>query len=258
MERLIHFGGEKVKIEFFSTIQGVSATFPITYARDTLPAWVATARADYLQTNKAEQHVYKCPGIFDILTTGYIVHAWHDIQVDTNTGKMTAYAPTVEMENLLGQPPLQVQGSNGTAKHLPKRPWSHGDILKINTPWHVFAPKGVKLMMLPLPYTNNFTFETCSGILDPGIASEVNIQAYCNVSGNFTIKAGTPIAQLIPLSEKSFDIEVRDMTSSDSQWVNKRRYLNAFSYVLNRKKLKEAYDAHVSSSKCPITKFWKN
>jgi hypothetical protein len=245
-----------MKIEFFSTVAGVATAFPITLARDTLPDWVATARADYLQTNKADQHVYKCPGIFELLTTGYIVHAWHDIQIDTNTGKMTAYAPTTEMEALMGQDPLQVQSSNGTAKHLPKRPWSHNDLIKFNTPWHVLAPKDVKLMMLPIPYTNNFVIEACSGILDPGIASEINIQAYCNVSGNVTVKAGTPLAQLVPLSERTFDLVVRDMNSSDNRWVTIRKYLNAFSYVLNRKKVKEGYNAHVASTKCPVSKFW--
>ena len=254
VEWLIHTGGEKMKIEFFSTIAGVAQAFPITLAKDTLPHWVSTARSDYLQTSKAENHIYKCPGIFELLTTGYIVHAWHDIQIDTNTGKMTAYAPTEEMEQLMGQPPLQVQTAQGAARHLPKRPWSHSDVIKFNTPWHVLAPKDVKLMMIPIPYTENFTFEACSGILDPGVASEINIQAYCNVLGNTTVKAGTPLAQLVPMSERTFDLVVRDMTASDSRWVTVRKYLNAFSYVLNRKKVKEGYNAHVASTtkRCPF------
>ena len=254
VEWSVYFSGAKMKIEFFSTVPGVAQAFPITLAKDTLPQWVSTARADYLQKNKSENHIYKCPGIFELLTTVYIVHAWHDIQIDTNTGKMTAYAPTDEMEQLLDQPPLQVQTATGAAFHLPKRPWSHQDIIKFNTPWHVLAPKDVKLMMIPIPYTENFTFEACSGILDPGVASEINIQAYCNVLGNTTIKAGTPLAQLVPMSEKTFDLVVRDMNTSDNRWVKIRKYLNSFSYVLNRKKVKEGYNAHVASTtkRCPF------
>ena len=254
VEWLVYPSGDKMKIEFFSTVAGVAQAFPITLAKDTLPGWVADARSDYLQTNRAQSHLYKCPGIFDLLTTGYIVHAWHDIQIDTNTSEMTAYAPTEDIENLLGEAPLQVQSGNGLSKYLPKRPWSHRDILKINTPWHVLSPKGVKLIMLPLPYTNNFLFEACSGILDPGVASEINIQAYCNTSGIVTIKAGTPLAQLVPMTEQTFNLVVRDMSASDNRWVTIRKYLNAFSYVINRKKVKEGYNAHVASTtkRCPF------
>ena len=57
--------------------------------------------------------------------------------------------------------------NDGIAKNIPKRPWSWPDIVKINTPWHVMAPKDVKFLIIPLPYTPFFDFEACLGILDP-------------------------------------------------------------------------------------------
>ena len=84
------------------------------------------------------------------------------------------------------------------------------------------------------------------GILDPGFSSEINVQGYWNKKiGVHLIKAGTPIAQLIPLTEKSYDYVVRDMNQNDERWIKKRKYLNFFSFQFARNVVKNAYIKHV-------------
>ncbi len=248
VEWFIYFGGSKMKIEFYSTIDGVIDAFPVQHAKDCLPSWIGLAKQEYL-TNKQIPNVYKCPGIVDILTTGFIIKAWHDIDVQVQNEHLIGYAPSADLEDMLGCPPVQVQGGHEIAKHMPKRPWSHGDILKINTPWHIIAPKGVKLLMLPISYTDQFAFESTTGILDPSISNEINIQGYINQLG--VIKAGTPLVQIIPMTEKKYNLIVRSMDEHDKAWVKKKKYLNAFSFLFNRKKTKEAYEEHYKP-KCPF------
>ena len=73
-------------------------------------------------------------------------------------------------------------------------------------------------------------------------SSELNIQMYWNkMSGKRIVKAGTPLAQLIPLTEKEYSFEVRDKNENDTKWLKKRKYLNAYSFIFNRNKAKEAY-----------------
>lgn len=239
-----------MKIEFYSTIDGVLDAFPVQYAKDCLPPWLGSAKQEYLQ-DKTNPSVYKCPGVVDILTTGFIVRAWHDIDIDeqSQSGRLIGYAPSPDLEQLLGFAPVQVQGGHEIAKHLPKRPWSHPDILKVNTPWHVVAPKGVKLMMLPIAYSDQFIFESTMGILDPSISNEINIQGYINQVG--VIKAGTPLVQIIPITSEKYDLVVRNITEHDKSWIKKKKYLNVFSFMFNRKKTKEAYEQHYKS-KCPF------
>jgi hypothetical protein len=104
---------------------------------------------------------------------------------------------------------------------------------------------GLKFLILPVSYSDSFEFEHVPGILDPGLSSEINLQLRWYVTnGVHTIKAGTPVAQIIPLSEKTYQMVCRNATAWDNLWVTKRRFLNNFSFSVQRKKLKDAYEAH--------------
>lgn len=239
-----------MKIEFFSKVYGVADTYPILNAKDIIPNWVQEARMDYVKSDKRDLHIFKCPGIIDVLTAGFVVTAWHDTDIESTPDKMTITIPDVGLNELLDKRgnTTQLQTAQGVAKYLPKRPWSQKSIVKINTPWHVLAPRNVKFMFIPLPYTDQFLFESTIGILDPGISSEVNVQGYWNVDyGKHTIKAGTPLCQIIPLTEKQYSMVCRDMNNRDELWLKKRKFLDNFSFVLQRNKLKEAYYKHIKS-----------
>lgn len=231
-----------MKIEFFSTVKGVAESYPVKEAKRDMPNWMYEARKAFSEKeNKREITLVRCPGIVDSLTTGYIVYAWHDIDLISNQqdGSLKAFYPGPELEELLQKPPLQVQTGEGIGKFIPKRPWSNINILKINTPWHLKSDQ--KFIMVPLPYTDKFEIEACQGILDPSISSEINVQLWVNGWGQFTIKAGTPLCQIIPLSNEKFDLEVRDMNENDKEWIDKRKYLNNSAFIFNKPLLKSAY-----------------
>lgn len=231
-----------MKIEFFSSIAGVAETFPILNAKDCIPDWVSVARAEYIKSDKKDMHIFKCPGIVDILTTGFVVTAWHDVEIIPKQDAVNVTIPDGKLNDLLGKEAVQIQSPNGVAKHIPKRPWSHKAIVKINTPWHVWSK--CKLLMIPMPYTDYFDFESTSGILDPGVANEINIQGYWNTNTS-TIKAGTPLCQIIPLTEKQYTMLCRDANARDKLWLKKREFFNNFAFVLQRQKLKQAYDKEI-------------
>ena len=150
----------KKTIEFFSSIQGVAEAFPISVAKENLPSWVNDARKDFLVAQKTQergfQHIARCPGIFHLFNIGYIISMWFDLEI---TGSRITI-PDKQINELLNKECFGTQYGNGIAKHIPKRPWSSKDILKINTPWHVMAPKDVKFLMIPIPYTDFFDFES--------------------------------------------------------------------------------------------------
>jgi hypothetical protein len=233
----------KTKIEFFSKVQGLTEAYPITTARQTLPSWVNLARADY-QQNKSDIHIARCPGIIDILTTGFIVHAWHDIEIQADETRVNMSMPSVTLNDVLGKDVMQVQRADSIAKFIPKRPWSNPNILKINTPWQIVAPKGVKFFMMPLPYNEHMMFECCQGILDPALSSDINLQGYWNARGSHLIKAGTPLAQLIPITEQQYDHVIRDATEHDLAWLEKRKYFDNIGFILNKSKIVQAYHKH--------------
>ena len=59
------------------------------------------------------------------------------------------------------------------------------------------------------------------------------------------MKAGTPIAQLIPLTEKTYDFIVRDKNEKDEQWIRKFKYFNYMAFQFARNLIKNAYTKHI-------------
>lgn len=239
------------KIEFFSKIPGVSELFPIREAENFLPKWANAARDNYIQIKKQNQgrfnHIYQCPGIFDLMSQGFIVPMWHDVIISTN-GNPDEFGwtvPTSELTEFDTDTDIIENQSNGFGNLMPIKPWSLNTLVKVNTPWNIIAPRGIKLLILPIAYPDSFEFESTIGILDPGYDNEVNIQMYYNVpKGDVLIKAGTPLAQIIPLSEKKFRLICRDMNTWDKLWLTKRKYFNSATFKIKRNKIKDLYHNH--------------
>lgn len=232
------------KIEFFSSVPGVAEAFPIKPASDSIPRWIHALREDYIKNkHNPELHLYRCPGIIDIVTTGYIVSTWHDIILETDGQRIKMIIPDEALKRALGKEPTEEHFYDGAIKNMPKKPWSVKSMMKLNTPWHLICPYGIKFLMLPIPYPDEHAFECASGILDPSTGSEINIQGYWNMNapGRYFIKAGTPVAQLIPITERKFNLEVRDASERDKLWLEKKNYLTFFSFKFNYSKIKSAY-----------------
>ena len=236
-----------MKIEFFSTIDGLAEAVPIIPAKQYKPAWMTKARDDFKKklsdADGRMPHIYQCPGIFDLAKTGYIIPMWHDVLIETDgTGNYNWSVPTSDVIDLANGREIISSQENGVETLMPIKPWTCGPLLKINTPWHVIAPRGVKFLIIPIPYPESFELESSSGVLDPSVSSEINIQSYCSVpKGKFVIKAGQPLAQMIPLSEKIFDLEVRNATEKDLKWVTKYRFLMNHTFKPKRTLVKDIY-----------------
>ncbi|NBP00986.1 MAG: hypothetical protein EBU90_12785 [Proteobacteria bacterium] len=233
-------------IEFFSDVYGLADTVPIIKTSDALPRWVSLARNDFKQASKVKTHIARCPGIFDLFKQGYLIPAWHDITIRSDGERFGWEIPSENLMNLRGTNSIaQAHDKNTIGKHLPRPPWANPNVLKINTPWHVIAPKGVKLLMTSVPYPDTFEIEALNGILDPAVSTEINLQLNFNIlRGEHLIKAGTPLAMIIPLSENEFKLVVRDKNSYDEMWSVKRKFVNSMSYVLNRQRIKQLYEKH--------------
>ena len=72
-----------------------------------------------------------------------------------------------------------------------------------------------------------------------------NVQAYYNIpKGEYLLKAGTPLAQIIPLSEEKFELVVRDKNKSDDLWLKKKRFIMNFTFKIRRNLVQDIYNKH--------------
>lgn len=239
------------KIEFYSKVPGVPDLFPIVPAKDALPKWASAARDSYVKKKENStgriNHIYQCPGIFDLFNHGYVVPMWHDVVIKTNGNpdEFSWTVPSSELTEFNSDTNIIENQSNGFGTVMPIKPWSLNTLIKINTPWNIVAPKGIKFLIIPIAYPDSFEFESSIGILDPGYSNEINIQLYYNVQkGDVLIKAGTPLAHIIPLTEQTFELSCREMTPADKVWSAKRKYFNSATFKIKRNIIKDLYYKH--------------
>lgn len=241
-----------MKIEFFSDVQGLTEAVPIVPAVKALPDWVHKCKEDYLKADRRLTHLFKCPGIFELYNYGFAVPMWYDAIIKTQEDKFAWIGPE-KLKHIRGDDAEDLITNHSyltTAKHLPIRPHSIANIIKIDTPWNIIAPKGLKFLMMAYPYADSLEFEACPGILDPSISSEINVQLYWNVkNAEYMLKAGTPLLLLVPLTSEKVTYEVRDANDRDELWIKKRKYLSYFKLTMDRPLLKKAYNNFFNKGK---------
>lgn len=239
------------KIQFFSSIPGVADTCPIIPASKYITNWQKRAREDYKVSSKRSKgrmdHIAQCPGIFDLNKHGYILPMWHDVLIETmGDGKEFKWTvPTSDIHELAEGKEIISKQQTGVETLMPVKPWSMTSLIKFNTPWNVIAPKGVKFIMIPIAYPDSFELESSIGILDPSVSTELNVQAFYNIpKGEYFLKAGTPLAQIIPLSEQQFELVVRDKNASDELWLKKKQFIMNFTFKIKRNLVQDIYNKH--------------
>ena len=225
-----------MKTVFVNTVPGLRETWPIEPMSKHLPKWINIARQDYIQNKHSKKnHVFRCHGIADLYKAGFVIRSWHDVEVTADENNISIRRPN----KLESEYAVDVQRGDDIAKFIPKRPWSSKSILKLNTPWHLIS--GTRFLMLPLPYSDDHVFEACPGVLDPSISTEVNVQMYWNKHGTHLLTAGTPLCYIIPMCKQTIELEMRDATSKDLEWIQKRHYVNSMSFNLNIQKIKQFF-----------------
>ena len=240
------------RIEFFNSEPSICDIHPIIETKDLKLNWIKEAKKDF-QDHVAKGdtdtpgyiHLTRCPGIFDLFKYGYVIPLSKDIMI-TPKGEDFHYNFHLS-QNPQYVSPFGIQGQN--AELIARPPWSANFLIKIITGWHVIAPKGVKFLVLPIAYPDTFNFTNTIGIMNPALSTEINLQLFWNTTDETketVVRAGTPLAQLIPLSEKKYQMVQRTMNQQDSDWVVKvnSAYESTFHHHTIRGKIASMYNKY--------------
>jgi hypothetical protein len=199
--------GSTSKLRFFNIIDGVAANYPIIPASPKRN-WLKQPNDEltYLRTQlKTKQcpftrrigNVAKCPGIFSLTSSGYILPTPVDIRIVSSPNDLHIDLPITDSPIQLAYHTLPYSSPN-----------THTKIIKFDFGWRVQASNDILLQFMPIPYTEENRFTSTVGLLDPSISSTINVQFYWHVFDGVTIiKAGTPIVQILPI-KKNFNPNV--------------------------------------------------
>ncbi len=206
-----------MKIQFKSTIAGLSKAFPPQPAAAVKPAWLRGPRfhagfdraTPLEQASRGASTVRRCPGVLDAMRNGFIVPLWTDIHVkyDGMRGDvaMRAALPWAKIDR------HPVEQFKSTPIELLASPYPC--VFKLENPWRVHLPAGYSSWTLDALYHRPWMgFAILPGFVNHDEFHTANIflawQRYD--VGELILAAGTPLFQLIPVRRSGIGLSVED------------------------------------------------
>ena len=103
--------------------------------------------------------------------------------------------------------------------HLPKD-FDTKMIVKVNTPWKAFTPKGYSIRIMKTPFTSGKDWEPSYGVL----RTDKNYHLYfqINIKNNtepISIKQGEPLALIVPFKRENFKSKIVDLNEKNKESI---------------------------------------
>ena len=187
----------KIIVDCFTESEIIFNALPIQNASNFMPKWWKDMPATYQDGGLFKQPTMKtCSGIIDLYKVGIILPMWCDfiVKVDNNN-YMWHFADEKNAANIHG-----AQQWDAFAD-----PTEYGHV-KISSPWRVKEKTGIN-WFATLPQWNfgiNRNLFFASGVLSFKYTHELNFNLFIKLHENYEkiINVGSPIAHLLPISEK--------------------------------------------------------
>ena len=182
----------------------VVATSPYTGA-SSLPSW-------WNKLPKGKGSLRRCQGTYDYVKLGTYIPLWTNVHIRPNIHGNGYDVKLDRMDRFeFGVDGFSAQSSTGCPiEHVKSLP--EAQYIKLVTPWRFITAKGISLISLPVAHEPNPHYSVVPGIVHSDYYHQINVVINVHTKEPFTIKAGTPIMQLVPIE--------RSMNTSQIIWGN--------------------------------------
>lgn len=172
-----------------------------------LPDWFKKLNSESEKNNNAST-AKRCRGIYDILASGYMFLWPFDAEIiKDNNGRLTIVNARSKGSNQFSpHPHFQVEGYPDVSLEF-----QSDGIQKVITPYRIKTPPGTSVLVKQPSYRPELRTEVMEGIIDTdGYYGDFNILFLIkkiNFNRNIIIKAGTPLAQIIPFIRGEWNLK---------------------------------------------------
>lgn len=193
------------QIEFFPIIAGIEKIEPIVSA---------SSSTRPLPFEKESHSMMSCPGIRDLISTGYVINLWQDILITVGPDHSVNASGSGTMTDHAGNPFQDIQfHDERTFAGYSFGPEYFNFSMKLRCPWYVRTKKDTSILCLPVFYNESPHFTVASGIIDSGKYPMILVQIILRkFEGELLLKKGTPLMQLVAV-KKQPEIKMYDSDS---------------------------------------------
>jgi hypothetical protein len=237
----------KKPIKFYCELPEVREKYPIIPASSYKFNWFKQSSLDFKKTALSKGSyeqvtgIIRCPGVKSILKKGYIVRSWFDLTIKplNNGAGVEYYIPEgiysyLEEKNYTKKL-ISFFSPDNSSHVIPLTYNQLPALIKITLPWSVSIPKNKELITIPIPYPDITEFTSVHGILESGDFYQLNAIIKINqIDKEFTIPAGTPLLQLIPIDTKNEPVEFLNYDNKIKSLEIKDKFLSNNTFIVKK------------------------
>lgn len=201
---------------------GLVDLFPIVYAKDFQPSWTKDFASTYEITNQCpvknsitnrSSTISSCHGVRNLLDKGFLLRAWEDMSIVIYPNGSASFAGAGSKD----------AGAEAHDKRQIPDCFGNKVVVKLKSPWHFFCDN-TQFLFIPPVYHNNLRSQGVADVMavvDYKVNNTTNVFIIAepkNEPYEIFIKAGTPLAQIIPLTDKK--INLKNEYSEDYKTMN--------------------------------------
>lgn len=215
------------QIEFTTFSTDNAKNFKPVLAKNVLPEWWKKMKVNQHVRGSRMETIRACPAMDDWLKSGWYIVAVRDIEVifDGNIEDgdgITCFVNGEDNSEVQLASPSHPAGQFGYHYANQDDGGPVRDAFKVRTGWNVTTPPGYSVMFLDPFLFQNRHFVTWQGIVDSDTFTTNQDTTQCilypKTRKNFTIKAGTPIVQIVPYKREDWTASY--MLYKHETWFN--------------------------------------
>lgn len=220
-----------IKLSVTTDLYPAFELFPVELAANYPPDWLAkmqtyatddTLTSSFIAHRKRFPTIKACPGVSGTINKGVLLRNWNDVSIIVNPDGSYEYNGALPFRT-----PVEVH-----TREQYDKVWPNYIAIKLLSPWSFVEKTGVDFIMTPAVYHSNLwlTNPMPHGIMNfrAQHSSHVFLLAELkNETYEIFIKAGEPLAQLIPLSDRELEMDVSYSTSA-AETSHKPFFLNGY------------------------------
>lgn len=233
----------ELHVDAFTYLAKAYELFPLRKASSFYPEWWKKLPKENLNADFYPAPTMKtCTGFIEHYQHGVVMQLWSDviIEMDVYGKKSFKWKFADEKTRAENHDISQYQGYLG--QH--SLDFSH---LKIVSPWYLYCKEEIPFLFLDVPWQEmNDNYRIMPGTVDLKYQHSTNINLFLRhkeQKNKFMIDAGTPMAHIIPLSEKKLIIHHHLL--SEEQYFQKEKENRRVKFIGDNIFVKKA-------SKCPF------
>lgn len=203
---------ESIKLEMYAPIGHLIEMFPPVFMKHFVPDWwnAINPKNDVHEKNLKGKSIKFCPGFKDLYSVGIGIPLWSDYEINISDEKIVNVQWPTDSQQIGAE-------SHNLTSQTPGA-WPGYGSVKFTNPWKFYCEEDIKFAWVQPVWnqTDPIQFITVPGI------SEFNVNRHTSINTLWKLghrkeflKAGTIMAQLVPLTERPIELVYKVMTSDD-------------------------------------------